>query len=366
MADRRGSASFSSCTPGVTWLHRVGALQRISRSAQARKMSELLSFGKGRRHMPISRRSVVVGGLGLLCAGLAQQSYAQAMPTEFRVGYQKAGLLGAAKKDAVFERRLKPLGIETVKWSEFELGPAIMDAIGAGAIDFGWAGDVPAIDAQSAGAKFVYVACMPASAHGMLVQEGSAIRTLADIRGKKVAFARATSGQSVLLKLLAKAGLTYGDIVPVFMSPKAASAALSRGDIDVWVVHDPFFALAERVQRAHAIASTKDIVNGNSVYVATPEFARKYPKTLAAVLDEVTNVTTWAAQNRDKFAEATSAAIGMDVDAVRVAIDRSDLTVGPVTREIVAQLQETADVFLKLGFIPKPIVVRDAVWPIAS
>nr|WP_248295163.1 hypothetical protein [Paraburkholderia sp. UYCP14C] len=85
-----------------------------------------------------------------------------------------------------------------------------------------------------------------------------------------------------------------------------------------------------------------------------------------AVLDEVTNVTTWAAQNRDKFAEATSAAIGMDVDAVRVAIDRSDLTVGPVTRAIAAQLQETADVFLKLGFIPKPIVVRDAVWPIAG
>jgi sulfonate transport system substrate-binding protein len=77
----------------------------------------------------------------------------------------------------------------------------------------------------------------------------------------------------------------------------------------------------------------------------------------------VTNVTTWAAQNRDKFAEATSAAIGMDPDAVRIAIGRSDLVAGPVTREIVTQLQETADAFLKVGFIPKPIVVRDAVWP---
>ncbi|QGZ57058.1 aliphatic sulfonate ABC transporter substrate-binding protein [Paraburkholderia acidiphila] len=288
------------------------------------------------------------------------------MPTEFRVGYQKAGLLSVARNEAVFERRLKPLGVEAVKWTEFELGPPMMDAIGSGAIDFGWVGDVPAIVAQSAGAKFVYVACMPASEHGMLVREGSALRSIADIRGRKVAFARNTSGQSVLLKWLSKAGLAYGDIVPVLLSPKDGSVALARGDVDVWVVHDPYFALAERVQRAHAIATTKDIVNGNSVYVANPEFAREHPKTLAAVIDEVTKVTTWAAQNRDKFAEATSAAIGMDIDAVRLAIGRSDLTVGPVTPAIAAQLQETADAFLKVGFIPGPIVVRNAVWSLAS
>jgi sulfonate transport system substrate-binding protein len=315
--------------------------------------------------MLISRRSVV-GGLGLLGAGLARRSHAQAASTEFHVGYQKAGLLSVAKKQGVFEQRLKPLGIEAVKWSEFELGPPMMEALGADTIDFGWVGDVPAIAAQPAGAKFVYAASMPASEHGMLVPEGSTIGSLAEIKGKKVAFARGTSGQSVLLKLLAKAGLAYGDIVPVFLSPIDASAALSRGDVDVWVVHDPYFALAERVQRARAIATTKDIVNGNSVYVANPEFATKYPKTLAAVIDEVTNVTTWAAQNRDKFAETTSAAIGMDLDAVRIAIGRSDLVAGPVTRAIVAQLQETADAFLKAGFIPKQIVVRDAVWPPAG
>ncbi len=77
----------------------------------------------------------------------------------------------------------------------------------------------------------------------------------------------------------------------------------------------------------------------------------------------MTKLTEWAAQNRDKFAEATSAAIGMDIDAVRTAIGRSDLVVGRVTPTIVAQLQETADAFLKVGFIPMPIVVRDAVWP---
>lgn len=129
-------------------------------------------------NMPIARRSVV-GGLGLIGVAIAQRGYVHAEPIEFHVGYQKAGLLSVAKKRGVFERRLKPLGIEAVKWSEFELGPPMMEALGADAIDFGWVGDVPAIVAQSAGAKFVYAGCMPASEHGMLVREGSSYWRLA-------------------------------------------------------------------------------------------------------------------------------------------------------------------------------------------
>jgi len=239
----------------------------------------------------------------------------------------------------------------------------MMDAISAGAIDFGWLGDAPAIIAQSAGAKFVYAACMPASQHGLLVLEGSTLRSLADIKGKKIAFARGTSAQNVMLRLLAKAALTYADIVPVYLSPADASAALSRGDVDAWVIWDPFFAQAEHRQKMRAIATTKDIVNGNSVYVANPDFAAKYPKVLAAVIDEVTKLTKWAAQNRDKFAKATSAAIGIDLDVERIAIGRTDLVEGPITPAIIAELQETADAFLKVGVLPKAVVIHNAIWP---
>jgi sulfonate transport system substrate-binding protein len=310
----------------------------------------------------ISRRSVV-GSLGLVGLGVAQRAYAQGTPTEFHVGYQKEnGSLSVAKEQGIFEQRLKPMGVEGVKWSQFELGPPMMEALGGGAIDFGWVGDAPAIIAQAAGAKFVYAACMPASQHGLLVSEGSAIRSLADIKGKKIAFSRGTSSQNVILRLLAKAGLAYSDIVPVYLSTADASAAFSAGSIDAWVIFDPYFALAERRQKARAIATTKDIVNGNSVYVANRDFAARYSKTLVAVIDEVTKVTAWAAQNRDKFAEATSAATGIDLEVERAAIGRTDLVVGPVTPTIIAQLQETTDAFLKVGVISKPIVIRDAVW----
>ena len=96
--------------------------------------------------------------------------------------------------------------------------------------------------------------------------------------------------------------------------------------------------------------------------MANPDFAAKYPKALVAVVEQVTKFTEWAAQNRDKFAEATSAAIGVELDVERTAISRTELVVGPATPTIIAQLQETADASLKLGLIPKPIVIHDAVW----
>jgi sulfonate transport system substrate-binding protein len=265
--------------------------------------------------------------------------------------------LSVAKDQGVFERRLKSLGVESVKWSEFELGPPMMEAISKGIVDFGWVGDAPAIIAQSAGAKFAYVACMPASQHGLLVPEGSAIRSLMEIKGKKVVFARGSSAQNVILRLLAKAGLTYGDIEPGYLRPPDASAALSRGSVDAWVIWDHLFALVEHRQKVRVIATSKDIVNGNSVYVANPGFAVK-----SLCPHRGVKLTEWAAQNRDKFAELTSAALGIDLDVERTAIGGTDLVVGPVTPAITAQLQETADTFLKVGVNSKPILIRNAIW----
>ena len=93
----------------------------------------------------------------------------------------------------------------------------------------------------------------------------------------------AAARNNVILRLLAKAGLTYGDIEPVYLRPPGASAALSHGSVDAWVIWDHLFTLVEHRQRVRVIATSKDIVNGHSVYVANPGFAVIYPYVLTAV-----------------------------------------------------------------------------------
>jgi sulfonate transport system substrate-binding protein len=308
------------------------------------------------------RRSVLRGTLGVVASSVACSAVAEGLPKGIHIGYQKGGFLSVSRDQGGLERHLKALGIEEVKWSEFQFGPPMMEALGAGAIDFGEVGDMPPIFAQAAGQRFVYVARMPGSQHALLVPERSDTRSLADIKGKKVALARGSSAHNVALRLLAKEGLGLSDIVPAYLPPADASAAFSRGSVDAWVVWDPYFALAERRQKARAIATTKDIPTSSSFYVANRDFAVQYPKALGAVIEEVAKVTEWATQNRDKFAEAISTAIGIELDVEKIAIGRADLGVGPVTPDVIAQQQATADTFLKLGLVPKKITIRDVVW----
>ena len=108
----------------------------------------------------------------------------------FRIGYQKNGILVVAKQQGVIEARLKPLGV-TVRWSEFSAGPPLLEALGLGSIDFGQTGDAPPVFAQAAGANLVYAAAQPGGGSGsaILLPAGSTVRSVAELKGKRVAFA---------------------------------------------------------------------------------------------------------------------------------------------------------------------------------
>jgi sulfonate transport system substrate-binding protein len=65
-------------------------------------------------------------------------------------------------------------------------------------------------------------------------------------------------------------------------------------------------------------------------------------------------------------AEALHEVTGVPLDAQTLAANRSVFSVGPVTPEIIAHQQETADRFFKLKLIPNSIKVSDAVWTAPS
>ncbi|NIC43773.1 aliphatic sulfonate ABC transporter substrate-binding protein [Aquabacterium sp. A08] len=286
------------------------------------------------------------------------------LPKEVRIGYQKgAAILVLTKKQQVIEARLKALGIHSVKWVEFQFGPPMLEALGAGAIDLGSVGDTPPIFAQAGGAYLVYAAATPSAQHAVLVPQHSAIQSLADLKGKKVAFGKGSSAQNVAVKALAQAGLTLNDVVPTYLSPADATAAFNGGNIDAWVVWDPYVAIAEARYQARAIADTRDkSLASSSFYIASRAFAQQHPEVLVAVLDEVRKVTLWAGQNRGALAALAAEATGIDVQSWSTAFARADFALGPVTDAHVALQQQLADTFHNLGIIPRKLKVQEIVW----
>jgi sulfonate transport system substrate-binding protein len=309
----------------------------------------------------ITRRHALASLLAAPALVAASGSRAAA-PREFRIGYQKSGLLIVARQQGALETRLKAQGVESVKWIEFQYGPPIMEALGLGALDFGAAGDTPPIFAQAAGAKVVYVAATPAQQSAILVAKESPIRALADLRGKKLAFAKGSSSHNFVVQALAKAGLAYGDITPVFLNPADASAAFARGSVDAWAVWDPYFALAEKRHNARVLTTTAGILDSNSFYLANSDYAARNPAVLKAALEEIGRTTLWGAEHRDELARFIAEQTGVEPDVQKAATDRSVIELVPLSDRIVQSQQSISDTFHALGIIPRGISVRDAIW----
>ncbi|MEQ1955051.1 aliphatic sulfonate ABC transporter substrate-binding protein [Mesorhizobium sp. CN2-181] len=314
----------------------------------------------------LNRRFLLSGFLGaaLLAPGLSLlPTKAAGAPKEFRIGYQKSSsLLVAARQQKVFETRLKALGVEEVKWVEFQFGPPLLEALGAGAVDFGVTGDTPPILAQSAGAQLVYAASSPAVQNAILVPNGSPIQSVTDLKGKKVAFGKGCSSHNFTVQALKQAGLAYSDIVPAFLAPADAVAAFTTGSVDAWAVWDPYFAIAEAKHNARPLVTTADGLDSNSFYLASKAFSQAHPDVLKAAVEELSGVARWAAEHKDELASISSEATGIDLAAQKAAIDRYRIEVGPLSDAVVAQQQAIADTFLELKLIPNKINVREIVW----
>ena len=188
--------------------------------------------------MNLTRRTLTLTAAASALAttfGWSTSAMAQSVPKEVRIGWQKGSAIQiVARKQQVIEQRLKTLGVESVKWVEFQFGPPMLEALGAGVIDLGSVGDTPPIFAQAGGSNLVYAAASPSAPHAALVPKNSPIKTLADLKGKKIAFGKGSSAQNVTIKALA--GLTIKDVEPTYLSPADATAAFNGGNIDAWTV----------------------------------------------------------------------------------------------------------------------------------
>jgi len=311
----------------------------------------------------MKRREFLKLSLGTAAvAALAPRARAEAGVKEIRIGYQKNGVLVIARQQSVLEKHFNPQGVD-VKWVEFSSGPPMMEAMNVGSIDYGAVGDSPPVFAQAAGAAIVYAAGQPiTNGQGILVPPNSTIRSIADLKGKRVGFTKGSSAHNIIVQTLEKAGLTYADITPVYLTPPDAGPAFANGSIDAWSIWDPYFAIGETKQSGRILVNASEITKTNSFYIANRDFAKSHGSVLQQIIDVTSSTTKWASAHRDDVAKSLSAVTGIPLDIQTVAANRSSFAVGPITDDIIATQQGVADRFFKLGLIPKQIAIRDIVW----
>ena len=278
------------------------------------------------------------------------------------IGYQKYGLLPIIKARGDLDKALKNKGVN-VKWVEFPAGPQLLEGLNVGSVVFGEAGEAPPIFAQAANANLVYIANQPKAplAEALIVPKDSSIKSIQDLKGKRVVLNKGSNVHYLLLKVLEANHLKLDDIQVVYLPPADARAAFEKGAVDAWVIWDPFYAAAEKQLGAKVIATGENLVSNHQFYLADRKFAEQHPDILKAVVNELNTTTQWVSQHQSDAARLLEKPTGLPLDVLNTSISRMGFGVAPISSEVAKEQQYVADAFYQQKLIPNKINIQAAI-----
>lgn len=299
---------------------------------------------------------LLVGG----CSKSAQEKGQTSKPTVFRVVRSKQlTALAVLEKQRTLEVALKPLGVE-VRWLEFAAGPQQLEALNAGELDLALTAESPPVFGQAADGPVVYLAHRAPSGKAVscLVAPQSGIEKVSDLKGKRVSFQKASVGHYLLMKALARDGLAFKDVEPIYLPPPDAQAAFSERKVDAWLIWEPFGTRAVKSGIAKVLFDGEGLRDTGDFYTTHRGFYEHGLEILKVFFDELTKAETWSEAHPREIAELLSADLFIDVPTLLEMHQKYTFGVFPITPEVIGKQQAVADLYYSLHFLPKKVDVR--------
>jgi sulfonate transport system substrate-binding protein len=304
---------------------------------------------------PRRRFLIASAGIGLVgspwVAGASSSATVELSKVTLRIGTYKGNwraLFGAARLNDT------PYAIE---WRELNSGVLHIEAVNGDALDLGGGSEIPAVFAarQKAQVKFIAAYREDLNNQVTLARSQSTIRSIADLRAKRVGYVRATTAHYFLYKQLAEAGLGFQDIDAVNLTPADGLSAFDRGDLDAWAIYGYNGQIARTRYGARVLKTAKGYLSGNFPIYANPK-AVADPARHAAIADfllRLRKADVWANQNYLEYARAQSAETHVPVgDYIELFNNRSDdFSIRAVDASVIRSHQEVADVFTRIGVL---------------
>jgi taurine transport system substrate-binding protein len=233
-------------------------------------------------------------------------------PAQLRIGYQvipNAELLVKAMGTAE-----KAFPNSKVQWTNFDSGRDVNTAMAANGLDLGLVGSTGTSIGLSNQLPYdVYFIHDVIGDNEALVVKGD-IRSLRQLKGKKVAVPFGSTSHFSLLSALAELGLKNNEVTILDMQPPEMLAAWQRGDIDGGFVWQP--TLDKMISaKGSVLVTAKQLYQQGvitaDVGVAHKDFINQYPGTLkkyVALLDEAIK---FYRDNPKEAAEAIASELGL-------------------------------------------------------
>jgi len=298
---------------------------------------------------------------------------------QLKIGYPEGMTnLEVLRTQRLLEQRLQTFGL-TITWSSFLSASSLIEALSNRTIDFCGGGGTASIFSQAAEHVFVRVAkekYTNPKGQAIIVLEDAPIQTLADLKGKKIAFDQGSSAHYVLIRALKKVGLDLNDVEPVYLTQPEALPLFRRGEIDAWVVWVPYSATQTRsAYPGRSIADLESIFGDDAAvelevptyYYAVPELVRDYPDLLKVILEEVNEAGAWAKKQELEAAKRLAEEHEIDPSIVESLQKRSiERAIIPLDDQSLTALQHQANILRDLKLIPTRVNVRDGTYSLQT
>jgi sulfonate transport system substrate-binding protein len=306
-----------------------------------------------RRTLALAAALSLAAALGL--AGCGADDKTAATAPVLRIGYQRFGGLSLVKARG---------DVPGVTWSLFESGPALTEALKAGAIDIGQTGEAPPIFAAAAKTPLVIAATSQPSprSEAVLVKSARGFRSFADLKGRTVALNKGSNVHWLLLKLLEANHLKLSDINVKYLKPAEGRPAFDNDQVDAWIIWDPYFGLAER-PGVQVLADATGLANNREYILASKDAATKKAAQIKTFLTTYEKTTAWGIAHPDERAAVLAPELKIDEATTKRALARAAQPMAPLTPQIGDELQGIADGFTGLKLIPGRVDMRSLVDP---
>jgi sulfonate transport system substrate-binding protein len=218
-----------------------------------------------------------------------------------------------------------------VRWVQTLGSNKALEFLNAGSIDFGSTAGSAALVARINGnpLKSVYVYSKPEWT-ALVTRKDTTIKTVTDLKGKRVAVTRGTDPHIFLVRALQKFGMSEKDIVPVLLQHPDGKTALIRGDVEAWAGLDPMMAQAELQDGARLFYRDAD-ANTYGILNVREEFLKKYPEITRRVLGVYETARKYAVAHPEELEASFIAATKLPKDVVEKQLrERTDISNGKI------------------------------------
>lgn len=277
-------------------------------------------------------------------------------PIEVNIGIQQSiWPILAAKEKGWFEEEFKKVGAK-VNWVEFQSGPAYFEAIATDRLDFGRVGNIPVLVGQAADIPFKEIALASSGEKGdaILIPKGSPIKSVKDLKGKKVAVAKGSSSYGLLYRALEANGLNPEDVEIIQLQPDEAQPAFETGSVDAWVIWEPFQSIQVVKNGAKVLANgVSEKTSSPGFQIVRTKFAEEHPELVELYLKVTEKATRWQNENLEEAIDLYAELKDTDKEVIRQVLENSQPSNTPITEEIVEEQQKTTELLYELGGIKK-------------